>query len=176
MNNHQRLAIHEAMIRLAQGDRGAFSAVFGGLWTPLLQFMQRALQGHPDIEDLAQQTLLKIFSRISDFDTTRDGVSWAFGIATYEVRTWRRTIQRRRETSIAQYDVALESQTPEDAVIVKDLQEALVSVLGRLSPAEQDALLGDDAPIGISAAAKRKRRQRALHRLRTIWGVRSARP
>jgi hypothetical protein len=77
MNNHQRLAIHEAMIRLAQGDRGAFSAVFGGLWTPLLQFMQRAVQGHPDIEDLAQQTLLKIFSRISDFDTTRDGVSWA---------------------------------------------------------------------------------------------------
>src|SRR5262249_57140905 len=76
----------------------AFDAVFSGLWGDLLSFVRRAMPGDPDAEDLAQQTLLKIFFRISDFDTGRDGVAWAFGIAVYEVRTLRRKRVRRRET------------------------------------------------------------------------------
>src|ERR1043166_8333585 len=96
MNPLQRRTVHAAMVRLAEGDRGAFDVVFAGLWPDLLAFVRSAMSGHPDAEDLAQQTLLKIFFRISDFDTTRDGVAWAFGIAIYEVQTLRRTRGRRR--------------------------------------------------------------------------------
>src|SRR6516225_12501328 len=97
MNAPQRNAVHRAMVRLAEGDRGAFDAVFAGLWPELLVFVRSAMAGDPEAEDLAQQTLQKIFFRISDFDTSRDGVAWAFGIAIYEVRTLRRKRQRRRE-------------------------------------------------------------------------------
>src|SRR5262249_1951892 len=90
MNALRRRTGHEAMVRLAEGDRGAFDAVFAGLWPELLAFVRSAMPGHPDAEDLAQQTLLKIFFRISELDTTRDGVAWAFGIAIFEVRTLRR--------------------------------------------------------------------------------------
>src|SRR5579859_2507481 len=99
MNALQRRTVHGAMVRLAEGDRVAFDTVFAGLWPELLAFVRRAMPGHPDAEDLAQQTLLKIFFRISEFDTSRDGVAWAFGIAIYEVRTCRRTRQRRREVA-----------------------------------------------------------------------------
>ena len=97
MNAPQRNAVHRAMVRLAEGDRGAFDAVFAGLWPELLVFVRSAMAGDPEAEDLAQQTLQKIFFRISEFDTSRDGVAWAFGIAIYEVRTLRRKRQRRKE-------------------------------------------------------------------------------
>src|SRR5262252_4847326 len=126
MNALQRRTIHRAMVRLAEGDRAAFDAVFAGLWPELLAFVRRALPGHPDAEDLAQQALLKIFFRISDFDTSRDGVAWAVGIATYEVLTLRRKRQRRREVSAEPEVHAVDTgASPERLLIETDLRRAL---------------------------------------------------
>lgn len=177
MTNEQRRHIHEAMVRLAEGHRDAFTAVFDGLWPPVLSFVRRAVPGHPDAEDVAQRTLLKVFARISKFDTTRDGVAWVFGIATFEVKTLRRQGQRRRETTpdevLDRHDLA---RNPEAVAIDNDLRDALAEVLGALTAAERAALI-DDGPgpsSGLSPAAWRKRRQRALERLRTVWRRRHA--
>lgn len=175
MNPLQRRTVHAAMVRLAEGDRGAFDVVFAGLWPDLLAFVRSAMSGHPDAEDLAQQTLLKIFFRISDFDTTRDGVAWAFGIAIYEVRTLRRRRQRRREVHGDATDRAPDRQpSPEAMLIESDLRRALNESLGELAGGDRAALLPDSAVAGISPAAWRKRRQRALERLRAVWRRRDA--
>src|SRR5262249_50312043 len=154
--------IHEAMVRLAEGDRGAFDAVFGGLWPELRAFVRSAMSGDPDAEDLAQQTLLKIFFRISEFDTARDGVAWAFGIAIYEVRTLRRWRKRRREVSAdAAGPVADVQPSPEAMLIETDLRRALADSLGELTDADREALLPQDAArTDVSPSAWRKRRQR----------------
>src|SRR5262245_60375920 len=124
MNHAERGRINEALSRLADGDRSAFDVVFDGLWPPVLAFVSRAMPGHPDREDAAQRTLLNVFARISEFDTRRDGVSWVFGIATYEVKTLRRQLQRRRETnadaSLEQMDTGTSSS--EDLIIRADLR------------------------------------------------------
>jgi RNA polymerase sigma factor (sigma-70 family) len=170
MNAPQRRTVHEAMVRLAEGDRDAFDTVFSGLWPELLSFVRRAMPGHPDVEDLAQQTLLKIFFRISDFDTSRDGVAWAFGIAIYEVRTLRRQRQRRREvTGTDMRAHAHGSPSPEDLAVDADLHRALAQSLDELTAADRSALSPDAAPGALSPAAWRKRRQRAIQRLRAIW-------
>jgi len=177
MTDEQRREIHEAMVRLAQGHRDAFSVVFDGLWPNVLRFVQRAIPGHADVEDLAQRTLLKIFARISDFDTDRDGVAWALGIAGYEVKTLRRQVQRRRETAAeAAIGVATPARSPEDIVIEHDLHAALAATLGELTVGDRTALVEDapDISSAISPAAWRKRRQRALERLRTAWRKRHA--
>ena len=176
MNALQRRTVHGAMVRLAEGDRGAFDAVFAGLWPELLAFVRAAMSGHPDAEDLAQQTLLKIFFRISDFDTRRDGVAWAFGIAIYEVRTLRRKWQRRREVSADAAGPARDQgPTPEAMLIESDLRRALAKSFGELTEADRAALLPEGAiELTVSAAALRKRRQRALARLRSIWRNRDA--
>lgn len=164
------------MVRLAEGDRGAFDAVFAGLWPELLAFVRGAMCGDPDAEDLAQKTLLKIFFRISEFDTGRDGVAWAFGIAIYELRTLRRTRQRRREVSA---DSALPAPdrrpTPEAMAIENDLRRALAESIGELTDADRAVLLpADGGDATVSPAAWRKRRQRALERLRSVWRNRDA--
>jgi RNA polymerase sigma factor (sigma-70 family) len=171
MNAPQRRAVHDAIVRLADGDREAFDAVFSGLWSDLLSFVRHAMPGDPDAEDLAQQTLLKIFFRISDFDTSRDGVAWAFGIAMYEVRTLRRKRGRRREVVADAAPTAIDTApSPEGLLIDTDLTRALAAALGGLTDADR-AVLSQDAgpPLLVSTAAWRKRRQRALDRLRAIW-------
>jgi len=176
MNGPQRRSINDAMVRLAQGDRAAFDAVFSGLWPGLLTFVRGAMPGHPDAEDLAQQTLLRIFFRISEFDVTRDGVAWAFGIAIYEVKTLRRKRFRRREVSAASAgEAAGTDRTPEDMLIESDLHRALRLSLGDLTDADRTVLRPDAAaPDTVSATAWRKRRQRAVDRLRAIWRSRHA--
>jgi RNA polymerase sigma-70 factor, ECF subfamily len=174
MKDLQRQRITEAMIRLADGDRSAFTTVFEELWPPLLGFVRRAVHADADAEDVAQQALLKIFARIGEFDTGRDGVAWAFGIVVYEIRTRRRQVQRRRE---ARGNVGLEQsadgrESPEQLVIRHDLGRALAAAVGELTPADRALLLaGDDAAqsSAISPAGRRKRRQRALERLRAAW-------
>ncbi len=166
-------------MRLARGDRAAFPIVFDGLWPHLLAFVNRAVTGHPDAEDLAQRTLLKIFARMSDFDVTRDGVAWAFGIAAYEVKTLRRQIQRRRESTVeGTLDHAEDaSPSPEEAAIRRDLRLALAEALGQLSSTDRAALLADGtdaSSAGVTTTAWRKRRQRALERLRMVWRRRHA--
>jgi RNA polymerase sigma-70 factor (ECF subfamily) len=176
MNASQRRAVHGAMVRLAEGDRGAFDAVFSGLWPELLAFVRNAMSGHPDAEDLAQQTLLKIFFRISELDASRDGVAWAFGIAIYEVRTLRRTWKRRREVGADAAGPAADRRpSPEAMLIETDLRRALAESLGELTDADRTVLLPEDAPAAdVSPAAWRKRRQRALTRLRAVWRNRDA--
>jgi RNA polymerase sigma-70 factor (ECF subfamily) len=176
MNVFQRRHVHEAMVQLAEGRRAAFDAVFAGLWPELLSFVRRAMPGHPDADDLAQQTLLRIFFRISEFDTSRDGVAWAFGIAIYEVRTLRRTRQRRQEIVI---DAAIptidRSPSPEKLLIETDLRQALSDALGELTESDRAVLLpGDDQIVSVSPDTWRKRRQRALERLRAVWRSRNA--
>jgi RNA polymerase sigma factor (sigma-70 family) len=181
MDERQRRQLNDAIVRLALGDREAFTVVFDGLWPPLVAFIDRAMPGYPDREDLAQRALLNVFARISEFDVTRDGVAWVFGIASYEVKTLRRQLQRRRESAGAD-SAAREladdpARSPEEIAIRRDLHTALTEALGELTPAERDVLMGEEeqrVEAGVSASAWRKRRQRALDRLRAIWGKRHA--
>ncbi len=173
MTDDKRDEIHRAMVRLATGDREAFGTVFDGLWIPLRAFAMRVTGNHPESEDIAQRTLLKVFSRISDFDTSRDGVAWAFGIATFELKTFRKQTQRRKEhPEIDPGQVATSVSTPEQSAIDAQLQAALVEVLGELRPSDREALMPEGRGSTPLNATWRKRRQRALVRLREIWSRR----
>lgn len=160
------------MVRLADGDRTAFDLLLDELWPVMLSFAARAVGHGPDAEDIAQEVFFKICSRIADFDRRRDALSWAFGIARYEIMTHRRRLQRRREihddTSLtAQVDGAA---SQEEMVLEREVEAAFAQLVGNLDD-EDRRLLGLDAPRAPDAlgATVRKRRQRALDRLRGLW-------
>jgi RNA polymerase sigma-70 factor (ECF subfamily) len=171
MNPDRRKAVHEAIVRLCDGDRSAMPGLVEHLWPVLLDFARRGLRHDQDAEDVAQEVFVRICSRVSEFDRNRDGLSWAFGIASYEVMTVRRRWQRRRETfEMAALDARPDpSPSQEDALVQAELEAALAQVLGDLSE-EDRAHLGLIPGAAISSGATpRKQRQRALDRLRTIW-------
>jgi RNA polymerase sigma factor (sigma-70 family) len=170
MDQERRKAIQSALIRLADGDRSAMPILVAQLWPVLLSFAERGLHDAHAAEDVAQEVLFRISSHISEFDRTRDAVSWAFGIASFEILTQRKRIQRRRETysSLELAEAAATSST-EDAAIQAELQLALVAALGELPPDDAARLDPDGERLVAATPAMRKRRQRALERLRLIW-------
>jgi RNA polymerase sigma-70 factor (ECF subfamily) len=172
MQAERRKAIHDAIVRLSDGDRSAMVGLVEHLWPVLLDFARRGLRHDEDAEDVAQEVFVRICSRASEFDRTRDGLSWAFGIASYEVMTARRRTQRRRETfdeSVLEAQSAFQP-SQEDALVRADLEAALEHVLGGLSQDDRAHLgLVTTASHSVTGATMRKRRQRALERLRTMW-------
>lgn len=169
MEAMRREAVQQAMVRLADGDRNAIDVLVAELWPVLRAFAARALHGHADADDVAQESFFKVCARIHDFDRRRDGVAWAFGIAGFEVRTQRKKTQRRREVSDAPLRAeAAGGPSPEAMLETKELEEALAQALGALTEADREALL-ESAADAPSPAARRKRKQRALERLRDLW-------
>lgn len=170
MDATRRQTIHEAMVRLSDGDRAAFDVLLDQLWPVILSFAERGV-GRDDAEDIAQEVFFKLCARIADFDRSRDGLSWAFGIASYEMMTHRRRQHRRRETS----DSALaahpdDAASQEELLIQREVVAALTEAVGTLTEEDRRALgILSEQEVGASSAAHRKRKQRALDRLRAVW-------
>lgn len=173
MDAARRKTIHDALVRLSDGDRTAFDVLLDELWPVVLSFAQRGLNGSADAEDVAQEVFLRISARIANFDRSRDGVSWAFGIASYEVMTHRRRQQRRREVhdepSLAAVSDAGSSQ--EDVVLRREAERAFEQAVGALTEDDRRALglAPEQPPAEVPKSTLRKRRQRALDRLRGLW-------
>jgi RNA polymerase sigma factor (sigma-70 family) len=174
----QREALQRDLSRLAVGDRGAFHPVFVCLWPILRGFVGRHLPSE-DADDVAQEALLKMFARASEFDPRRDALGWALGIAGWEIRTARRRRYRRREDPIpAALDRADSAPGPEEAAVHAQRQamvdEAIASLDGADAATLRAFLAGGGAEV--TGATFRKRVQRALGRLRQAWRMSHGRP
>jgi RNA polymerase sigma-70 factor (ECF subfamily) len=171
MNAARRQAIHEAMVRLSDGDRTAFDVLLDELWPVILSFAERGVGRGADAEDVAQEVFYKVCARIAVFDRERDAVSWVFGIAAYEVMTLRRKQKRRREVfdeaSVAeQLDGAA---LQEEQLIAREITLAFEEAVGALTEEDRSVLGLVAGTTNAEGATLRKRKQRALERLRGIW-------
>lgn len=174
MERSARSALQQDMERLADGDRSAFHPVFVRLWPILRGFAARAAP-LGEAEDVAQEALLKVFSRCAEFERGRDALSWILGITAYEIRTARKRQSRRRdapprdaEALAARPDPA---GSPEATTIAADLERALGEALGALAPRDAETLLAyaRGERSDLPATTFRKRVQRAVARLREAW-------
>ena len=158
------------MRRLAEGDRSAFSPVFARAYPLLRRFAARMLDGAPECEDAAQRALLRVFSRAWSFDAQRDALTWMFTLTAYECRTLRAAQRRRREEPYPPEGAS--EATPEGEVMSQELLALARELLGAIRPEDVEVLSAAwaDAPRpSITAAAFRKRLQRALERVRLAW-------
>lgn len=167
--------VQRALTALAAGDRRAFDSVFEGLWPIMRAFCLRQLNQPAEAEDAAQRALLRLFEQAADFDPARSAVAWALTLAAWECRTTRRRWSRARTTGV-QAGLALPDARPDAEKQTQEAQSVarVEAALAELSPLDREtilATLADDAPA-VPGATFRKRRQRALARLRAILGGR----
>jgi DNA-directed RNA polymerase specialized sigma24 family protein len=159
------------MIRLADGDRSVFDEVYAVLWPVVSSFCGKAL-GAADAEDAAQQALLKVFDQAASFDRGRDALTWALSIAVWEVRTIRKRHARAKTSALDDQRIPPSTEDPEGLTAERQIVQAAQQVLGQLSELDQQTLLAsfnDDAPDALAGATFRKRRERALVRLKNAW-------
>jgi RNA polymerase sigma-70 factor (ECF subfamily) len=158
------------MARLAEGDRAVFSEVFKRLWAPVERLCMSLLRNEADAADAAQQALTKILERASDYDPKRPALPWALAIAAWESRTLRRKLLRRREVA-AESAAEPAGENAQEELVRRDLVQAAASAMGELSPLDREALVATfwDESATVSGATLRKRRERAMMRLRDAW-------
>lgn len=169
MTREAQASLDALMARLSEGDREAFTPVFELLWPSVLRFCTQALRGHADAADAAQEAMEKILTRASDYDPERPALPWALAIASWECRTVLRKHARRREDH--------ESRAPEratddaDPLATRQLVDAAMATLGTLSETDREALMATfwDEAASVGGATLRKRRERALTRLREAF-------
>lgn len=158
------------LARLADGERSAFTPVFKGLQRPVFQLCLSMLKNEADARDATQQAMEKILERASDYDRSRPALPWACAIAAWECRTILRRRVRRREVpaGLGEHESAYGG---EDELMRRDLVDAALRALGSLSDLDRETLIATFASEAVDAspAGFRKRRQRALKRLRTTF-------
>lgn len=170
MDSGNRAAMQEELTALARGERAAFDPLFVRLWPLLRAFAARCLPA-AEADDAAQESLLRIFSRASEFDPSRDALAWVLGVAGWQIRTHRTRARRRREDAAEGLERADRGPSPEQAVIDRELAAALDRALAELPPGDATTLLAyarGERP-DLPGATYRKRVQRALARLRAHW-------
>lgn len=166
--------IQALAVALADGNREAMAPLYRALWPVVVRFAARALQGAGDPEDVAQETMLKVFSNIGRFDPERRALPWVLGTAAYECRTARQKVKRRKEGSARELERVATQEDPEAALLARDLESAALEVLGTLGPSDVETLRAvmDAQPPQLPAATFRKRVERAARRLRSAWRLR----
>ncbi len=167
MSDNRDPSLDLLIARLADGDRSAFTPVFKFLWTPTLRLCSSILKHEADAADAAQQAMERILERASDYDRKRPALPWALAIAAWECRTTLRKRSRRKEVAA---DAAPEPSTDnsEGGLEQDRLIAGVLEAMGELSGADREALIATfwDQAASVSGPTLRKRRERALKRLR----------
>lgn len=174
VEREKKAELQKLMVRLADGDRDAFSPMYEMLWPIVCRFAGRALNGSPEAEDAAQVALMKVFSRASKFDPDRDALLWVLGITAYECKTFRQKHRRRRESTGIDLVQTKEKLSPENVIIELRLKEAMIEILGTLRATDMETLeaVMEGRRPEMPAATFRKRVERAVNRLRAAWSSR----
>lgn len=167
MQAHARRRLQNELTALADGDRSAFDDVFALAWPVLRSLAVRLLGSDAEAEDAAQRALLKLFANASRFDPERDALPWVLTFAINECRSVRARQGRRRMEPLMG-DVAGDPG-PEAHLVRADLVDALTDVVGSLTEADRVALGLSEGADTPAPATARKRKQRALGRLRSAW-------
>ncbi len=156
------------MDRLADGDRTAFDPLYAVLRPRAVRFA-RARLGDSRAEDAAQATLLRVFSRASEFERGRAVLPWFYAIAANEIRA----IARRDHlpSPVTERDAPID---PEAELCEREVARAVERALADLDEDSADAILAslEHGPRpDVPAATFRKRVSRAYGRLRKLLGV-----
>lgn len=158
------------MVQLARGERGAADDVFRLLWPALKSFAAKWLDGSPQAEDMAQQALLKVFAQAADFEAGRDALTWALEVTVWECRSERQRLRRGRADG---WNDAAErvpaGGSPEKDAEARQLEAALASAVAELPESDRAEVARILEEQAAGDAAARKRRQRAVERLRAVW-------
>jgi RNA polymerase sigma factor (sigma-70 family) len=173
MDEVTRGLLNRSMTALADGDRSAFDAVYSTLWPVLRRFVAAMSTDSMLAEDIAQQSMLKVLTRVAKFDRSMDAVAWSMAIAANEYRSYRRKLGNRAtdqcEGSGAE---PIDANTPEAIAIRTNLSNAARAVLNELRPQDLEVVVAaiyEAQRPPLAAGAFRKRLQRALAASRLIW-------
>ena len=171
MTPQDREAANRALRQLQVGDRAAATAAFDLLWPVMLSFSRRVLNDSGKAQDVAQDALMKLFEQVQDFRPGADAVAWALELTAWECKSELRRSFRQGQKDLPEA-TASDAAGPDSSYEREELRRALLDTVAQLAESDRtliEAILQETYPANADAA-QRKRKERALGRLRQLWG------
>lgn len=172
----RRMADHELVGRCRRGERDAQRELYERTWKRISQLLLRFTRNPEDAFDLAQETYIRAFTHIGQFDGRSSIATWLYRIAINEALQ----LIRRDEAGQARLQLAASHSVEQSASMRLDLRMDVDSLLASLPPPDRVILLlryqeGLDynAISGVLKCAKgtvASRLNRARARLRELLG------
>jgi RNA polymerase sigma-70 factor, ECF subfamily len=133
--------------RCKKGDREAFSLIVQQYMRPAY-YVALGYVGRPeDALDLSQDAFVNAFRHIKRFDSSKRFFPWFYSILKNLCMNHLNRIRRRREESIdemaeeGQPAIPIESVSPEQSVVRRDLEEKIGQALLRLKPKDREIII-----------------------------------
>ena len=170
------------MVRVVDGDRQAFAALFDLLSPSVYGVAKRVLRDPAQAEEVAQEVFVELWQQAARYDGERGTVrTWAVTIthrrAVDRVRT--EQAHRTRQTKVAHAGHPVDS-TPEDAAVDLDERRRAMVALAELSDVQREALelafydglthVQIAEQLGVALGTVKTRIRDGLIRLRTVLG------
>jgi RNA polymerase sigma-70 factor (ECF subfamily) len=166
-----RAQLDRWMAAAAEGDRAAVAPLFQALWPLVSGYAARLVGDLALAEDCAQDALVRLFGQLERYDRSRDAMTWALTITTWQCRTARRRRQRRAEAAAAEPAPSIDGVALAEE---RELVRAALATLATLAPHDIEVIAAslaedDEARRALAPATFRKRLERALDRFRLSW-------
>ncbi|MFT5143295.1 MAG: RNA polymerase sigma-70 factor (ECF subfamily), partial [Thalassolituus oleivorans] len=129
-SNSQDSALAQLVERAKRGDREAESALLGSLEPVVRGFFIRRVGHHPELDDLVQNTLLRVFRGITQIKDTGRVRAFALKAALFELQDLYRGRYGSREATMAD-EVVEPAVGPETSGVGIDIERALASLTPR---------------------------------------------
>jgi RNA polymerase sigma-70 factor (ECF subfamily) len=159
------------MADAADGDRTAIDPLFNELWPIAVGYATRFVGDRALAEDCAQDALVRLFGQLDRYDRSRDALTWALTLVTWQCRTARRRTQRRNEVPTGEDRRVVDGPA---IFVERELVRSALATLAALAPRDIEVIAAaitddDELRVRLAPATFRKRLERAFTRLRTSW-------
>jgi RNA polymerase sigma-70 factor (ECF subfamily) len=132
-------------VRLSRGgDQTAFGRLVVAYQTPVYNLAYRMLGNADEAEEAAQETFLRVYTKLHSYDPQRSFRSWLLSIASHYCID---RLRRRRITWLSFEDEIAAPErlisadpNPESAVVRREQEERIRHLLGALSPTDRAAI------------------------------------
>jgi RNA polymerase sigma-70 factor, ECF subfamily len=169
------------LLRIAQGDRAAFAALFGAYAGKVKSYLLRLGAPRAAAEDLAQDAMLSVWRRAASFDPVKAKAStWIFVIAR---NAWIDRLRREkvelayREASPASEES--DDEAPDEAAVRAQTEQQVEAALAMLSEEQRQVVrlsFFEDRPhseiaekLSLPLGTVKSRLRLALIKLKAQW-------
>lgn len=121
------------------GQTSAFAEIIAEFEKPLIRYACRFTRTQADAEDIAQETFIKAYLHIGDFDLTKKFSTWLYTIATRTAYDWLRRKKRANEFLLT--DEVSETIDPNQAYTIIDKHLDIGIALDKIKPSYKVILL-----------------------------------
>jgi len=174
----------EIVVRILEGDRQAYALLVEEYKKPVYNLAYRMTNNLEDARDLAQESFLRAYEHLAEYDRTRSFYTWLYTISLNNIRNFlkkkgnRYTDYQNDYSRMELINVEREELACSD-VLKKDREEILEKCLAGLSPELRElivlrfyqALSFDEIAqiTGLSQSAVKMRIYRALEKMNKIF-------